>query len=175
MITKERLDEIKKFTDSLVDKSLKEIADENKIKVIVWDLSDMGVSWAIAKINDEIYDYSIFINSKDANVRQRFTFAHELGHFFLHKDKLAKDNLIVDNSWVKYLFRYKDLYNEVPEENREMEESADEFAWNLLMPEKKVRELWLRTNNIWLLAEAFDVSIQAMSYRIYKLNLKDVW
>lgn len=174
MISKERLIEIKTEADKFKNLSLSEIAEQNKIKVLVIDLSEIWngkISWAISKNKEsDTYEYNIFIDSKTNKNRQRFTFAHELGHRFLHEDILKQKNLIIDEEG-EYLFR-DDCYDNISDGNKVLEEEANEFAGNLLMPEEKVRELWLKTQNIGLLAEAFDVSVAAMTYRIYKLNLK---
>ncbi|MFK7780488.1 MAG: ImmA/IrrE family metallo-endopeptidase [Candidatus Gracilibacteria bacterium] len=176
MLTKENLAEIKKEAELYVDKSLTEIAEENSIKVIIKDLSNIGtgdISGAIfiGKKEDNTDETIIFIDSRKHKNRQRFTFAHELGHYFLHQDILNEKKSIVDKDDL-YLFR-DDIYINVPDDMKEIEEQANEFAGNLLMPKAKVLELWGKSKNIGLLAEAFDVSISAMSYRIYNLSLTD--
>lgn len=176
MISPKRLIEIKEEAVKHKDKSLNQIAKEEDIQVVIWDLSSIwsgNISWAITKSKEwDAWKYTIYINSEHHANRQRFTFAHELWHYFLHlKDDSANEGVIVDED-DKYLFREGDIYSNLSEENKIREEEANEFAWNLLMPEDKVIELWKKTNNIWLLAETFDVSIPAMSYRIYKLKLE---
>ncbi len=167
MLTKERIQEIKDITKNLHNKSLNEIARENNIDVIFWDLSNIGnISWAILKKDNK---FNIYINSNHSTKRQRFTFAHELWHYFLHQDIIEKNSLLVDED-KKYLFRW--LYDDIPEDMKIIEEEANEFAWNLLMPEEKFIELFKETWwNTPVLSEAFDVSIPAVEYRSYKLKL----
>lgn len=172
MLTNEKINEIKQIIrdNNLLNKSLNQIARENGIKVIFADLSlvsDKNISWAIWKID---WEYRIYISSKDNINRQRFTFAHEFWHFFLwHLDD--KDNYILEDKW-DYLFR--SIYDWMTEEQRKNEEEANEFAWNLLMPENKILEaidiVWI---NLTILSEYFKVSKWAMKYRLYKLNILD--
>jgi Zn-dependent peptidase ImmA (M78 family) len=105
----------------------------------------------------------IGINSKEAAVRQRFSVAHELGHFFLHKEKDA----FID---------YRDKKGSSSLTPRERQ--ADMFAAALLMPRKMVemdaRQLGrdgLIEDEIDKLAERYEVSSDAMRYRLINLNL----
>lgn len=177
MLNQERINEIKRIIkdNNLYDKSLNQIARENNIEVIFADLSiissEKPLSWAIWFINSK---YKIYIDSTIHWNRQRFTFAHELWHFFLHKNILEEKWIIID--WKeKYLFR-NNIYDNISSENKWMEEEANEFAWNLLMPEEKIIEAYnLYGYNIWLFSEIFKVSPSAIEYRLFKLNIKDDW
>ena len=169
MLSPEKINEIKKIIkdNNLYNKSLNQIARENDIEVIFADLSlisNNNVSWAIWRID---WKYKIYISSKDNINRQRFTFAHEFWHFFLNHLK-DKWDFILEDKW-DYLFR--GIYDWMSEEQKKMEEEANEFAWNLLMPEDKVIEaIWVVWVNITILSEYFKVSKWAMKYRLYKLN-----
>ena len=118
----------------------------------------------------------IGINSLESPARQRFTVAHELGHFRLHKgyevivDKLVRLNLRVTPGGPLA----------TPEEERE----ANYFAAELLMParlvEARARELVGKKQTLVSderlvedLARQFDVSRQAMLYRLVNLDLLD--
>ncbi|MGM0125746.1 hypothetical protein IGI37_003147 [Enterococcus sp. AZ194] len=68
----------------------------------------------------------IFVNILDAEVRQRFTIAHEIGHFILHEAKKTKYR---DST----LARYEGILDRI--EERE----ANGFAAELLMPEKLLK------------------------------------
>jgi hypothetical protein len=65
----------------------------------------------------------IGVNSHQAAVRQRFSVAHELGHFVLHHR---------DHHFIDYGFPAE---GEVPGYNWEHERGANQFAAELLMPE----------------------------------------
>lgn len=45
------------------------------------------ISGAIVKVGEV---FRILINGREAKTRQRFTAAHELAHFILHRDKLGR-------------------------------------------------------------------------------------
>jgi len=170
-LTKERILEIKRITENLVSKSLSQIAKEKNISVIYWDLSNVSwwLSWAITKGWD--WSYSIYINSLEPEKRQRFTLAHELWHFYLHKDKLDSDEVIADKKWQSYLYRLEE-YNNLNDEQIQMEMEANEFAWSLLMPEEKFLELkWKFT--IPQLSQIFNVSETAIWVRLYNLTERE--
>jgi Zn-dependent peptidase ImmA (M78 family) len=74
-----------------------------------------------------VVDHDHYMNEKFAN-RMRFSFAHELGHFFLHKDFY---NMIVFESaeeWENILLSLPDT------EYGFFEYQANEFAGRLLVP-----------------------------------------
>jgi len=101
----------------------------------------------------------IGINQTHHPNRQKFTMAHELGHFILHK---AKDVNIVDTTFFRN------------DETDSVEYLANEFASKLLMPEDKVKDLIDNQGikNIGELAEQFGVSASAMKYRVLSLGYK---
>ncbi len=105
----------------------------------------------------------IGINSTESHVRQRFTIAHELGHFFLHPQK---------DTFVDYRDNQKDVMR-TPRERQ-----ANMFAAALLMPRslifKDVKILskeGIHDMEIQKLAEKYEVSEEAMKYRLMNLNL----
>jgi len=74
-----------------------------------------------------VVDYDCYMNTKYAN-RTRFSFAHEIGHFFMHKEIYAEIGFISTDEW-------KDFIREVPEkEYNSCEWQANEFAGRLLVP-----------------------------------------
>jgi Zn-dependent peptidase ImmA (M78 family) len=113
----------------------------------------------------------IGVNSRESALRQRFTIAHEIGHLLLHKGQ----PLIVDKL-VKYNAR--STSNSM---SRNEEREANQFAAALLMPEPAVRkyadqliEEMTSVSNSWLveqLAKRFQVSQQAMEYRLVNLDV----
>lgn len=173
MLSLERINEIKKIIkdNNLINKSLMQIAEENNIIIKNWkldNLTDDNVSLSGAIFKAEENKYAIFINENDSEYRQRFTIAHELWHFFLHKDILDKVDTIIDRKESQYLYRNTD-FEEINEETRWMEEEANEFAWNLLMPEEKFLELY-KKYTIPQLSQIFSVSERAISTRFYYLS-----
>jgi Zn-dependent peptidase ImmA (M78 family) len=101
----------------------------------------------------------IGVNQLHHRNRKRYTLAHEMGHYILHKEKNVD---IVDTTF----FRNN--------ETDSIEYMANEFAAKLLMPEDKVRDLVDNQGikNIGELAEQFEVSASAMKYRIISLGYK---
>lgn len=100
----------------------------------------------------------IGVNSIHNPKRQRFTIAHELGHFYMHKDK----NIDFEDTT---FFRNTD--------NSSIEYSANEFAANLLMPEDSIRKaIQDGIKNIEDLSSLFNVSIAAIKYRVLSLGYK---
>lgn len=100
------------------------------------------------------------INKNQNPKRQRFTLAHELGHFVLHKNKNTEFN---DTTFFRK--------NEVPDS---LEYNANEFAAQILMPEERVN-YYIRQQDIKsikTLADIFDVSSSAMRYRVEGLGYK---
>lgn len=98
---------------------------------------------------------SIEFNVSEAPVRQRFTVAHELGHFALGHDDAPRD---VGNFQSSGDVR---------------ERQANKFAAGLLMPAALVTQYYRNglASNIESLASLFGVSKDAMGYRLINLGL----
>lgn len=115
----------------------------------------------------------IGVNTQTSRRRQRFTIAHELGHLLLHEGK----QIIVDQAVLRV-----DLRNHVSSMGTDVEEiEANTFAATLLMPERivfpYVTDL-IKTNGditredlIAELARTFDVSAEAMGYRLINIGI----
>lgn len=106
----------------------------------------------------------IGVSSSESQVRQRFTIAHELGHFFLHRNKDA----FVD---------YRDNKKGVMRTPREKE--ANMFAAALLMPRhvllkdfRALAKTGFSDDELTTLAKQYDVSEDAMRFRL--INLKSL-
>lgn len=137
------------------------IANANDIKVYEGDL-DKKISGAI-RHNKKEERFEILVNKNDARVRQRFTIAHELGHYFLHKEYLKNEELHIDT----ILYRAEKGKNE---EAKKRENEVDYFAGALLM-NKTLLEKLRSENTITELAEIFDVSVSAMTVRLDVLGI----
>ena len=110
----------------------------------------------------------IGVNPDEPKVRQRFTKAHELGHYELHRHNSA---LFIDKGFLN-----RDKNSSTGEIL--VEQEANAFAAALLMPEYllekeiKKQKLDLSDDNAVIrLADTFEVSSAAMTYRIANLNL----
>ncbi len=148
--------------------NVEKISKFRGLKVIPYELEDVSGVLYIEKGKG-----IIGFNPGEPEVRRRFTIAHELGHYELHR--LNKE-IFVDKKQFKVLFRNeKSSTGEIL-----IEQEANGFAAALLMPkflvEKELgkRNIDLSDENsrvIQELAEKFKVSVQAMTFRIMNLNL----
>lgn len=111
--------------------------------------------------------YVISVNALDACYRQRFTIAHELGHFMNHRH-LMQDG-IDDNRAYRSTSSGRYHNTEIgPAE----ETQANRFAAALLMPAKAVRRAYNEgLKDVNELARKFQVSKQAMRIRLESLGL----
>jgi len=112
----------------------------------------------------------IVINEEEKNkLRNRFTIAHEFGHFSLHRN----DKSIFIDKKPKVLFRT----SEKNDKNYHKEREANAFAAALLMPKKlinqEVQEISeVDTSPVKTLAQRFKVSESAMSFRLINLGFE---
>lgn len=137
------------------------IANSNDIKVYEGDL-DKKISGAI-RYNKEDDIFEILVNKNDVSTRQRFTIAHELGHYFLHRDFLRCEELHVD-------IMYRTMSN-INIKDREREKEVDYFAGALLMNRMLLEKMYNENNSIQELSDMFDVSVSAMTVRLDVLGL----
>jgi Zn-dependent peptidase ImmA (M78 family) len=130
------------------------LAKLNDIRVYEADL-EKNISGAI-RYDKETKKFEILINKNDSPVRQRFTIAHELGHFFLHKEILENEKIHID-----IMYRMPD----------EKEKEVDYFAGALLMNKILLEKMYDEDTSILDLAQLFKVSVSAMTVRLDILNL----
>ncbi len=111
----------------------------------------------------------IGVNSLHHENRQRFTIAHELGHYLLHKGELT----FIDKKFKRINFRggssvSTDTVDEI---------EANRFAGELLMPQEFLIKDILKSDDIedggliGDLAKRYKVSRQALTIRLTTLNL----
>jgi Zn-dependent peptidase ImmA (M78 family) len=116
-----------------------------------------GESGAIVQDNDNI---TIYVNPDDSLQRQRFTIAHELGHFTNgHLDGSKK---MLRDSTKSYSQNNYDF----------LEYEANKFAAELLMPKSKIDFLLNHKDikSIEDMAKALIVSLPALSIRLKNLG-----
>lgn len=107
----------------------------------------------------------IGVNVSQARVRQRFTMAHEYGHYVLHED-------IAEHTDTVFKVNYRDRVSAEASDVDEIE--ANFFAACLLMPRRFLDELDADQyidddDGVAYLANCFDVSRHAMSLRLANL------
>jgi Zn-dependent peptidase ImmA (M78 family) len=110
----------------------------------------------------------IGVNETHADARKRFTIAHEIGHSKLHRDVLFVDGLV-----------HRDLKSSQAVDPKEIEANA--FAAELLMPREWVMREIAKLVPVGTsmnpakvareLAQIFEVSEQAMGYRLVNLGI----
>jgi Zn-dependent peptidase ImmA (M78 family) len=134
------------------------IAQRLGIKAYSAGLDD-GVSGMLVKRPGE--DPEIYVHASDSPNRQRFTCAHELGHYF-------KRSATGDSEW-EYV-EHRDLLTSQGSNPEEI--YANRFAASLLMPSEAVKEMYEeRKLGPVALAYEFGVSADAMHYRLVNLGL----
>lgn len=136
------------------------IAKLNDIAVYEGEL-EKNISGAI-RYNKEKQNFEIMVNKNDTRERKRFTIAHEIGHYFLHKELLMSDEVHID-----IMYR---MPNDNEEENKR-EKDVDYFAGALLMNKTLLTKIYMENHTITELAEIFDVSVSAMTVRLDILGL----
>ena len=101
--------------------------------------------------------FSIYLPSLSPPLRDNFTLAHELGHYFLHHNQEeSHDGNIV--------------FNRYGSDKREIQ--ANRFAAAFLMPEKEFTEKYKEyEGNKWRLSGYFSVSPLSVDVRMKFLNL----
>lgn len=149
--------------------NVKHIAEAEKLIVREGSLAD-GISGFIHQSGDRAI---IGVNSDHSPARQRFTIAHELGHYLLHD----VETWHVDRSLMAIRYR-----NEVSSQGTDIDErEANCFAAEILMPQEFLqRDLegceagdLLDEDFVWDLAERYQVSPQAMQIRLLNLGYID--
>ena len=111
------------------------------------------------KIFLEDSKYYIQVNFKHIPTRRRFTIAHELGHYCLHKKLLEEQGQILER-------------NDVSRAGiDEKEIQANSFAAELLMPRHEVLKQYNLLESIQQLAEYFFVSELAIQVRLVNLGI----
>jgi Zn-dependent peptidase ImmA (M78 family) len=139
------------------------IAQVLGFKVVDYDFGNSDVSGMLV-IEDDVR--AIGVNRQHHANRRRFTIAHELGHFlaghddFEQTDFLEQRTFYVDDSFVSH---------------NPNEQEANEFAAELLMPEKMLkRDVARGIRDPKQLAARYEVSEQALWIQLIDLKLADM-
>lgn len=165
LLTPAKVEEIKSKANELLAryadvadpyKLVSKIAADHDVQLFESDLYEM--SGALRKEGNR---WVIYVNRGDSQQRQLFTIAHELGHFFVHKelcDEFIDGQLISRDEQERFAVQ---------------ELEANEFAGNLIMPEARVRERVagdITGDSLLSLARSFGVSTLAMETRLRNLG-----
>jgi Zn-dependent peptidase ImmA (M78 family) len=99
------------------------------------------------------------MNAADSFRRQRFTCAHEIGHYVRRTEHPEE-------------YEYIDYRDALAAQGTDQEEIyANKFAASLIMPAAEVRRLANQGMSDLQMASRFDVSVEAMQYRLQNLGL----
>lgn len=102
----------------------------------------------------------IFVDEDQPTNRWRFSCAHEIGHFVERDARLEDDDIaFVDKRTDSNPFDPVEIY-------------ANEFAGNMLMPEKDVRARIKAGLGPVRIASEMGVSLDAMRYRLSRLGIR---
>jgi Zn-dependent peptidase ImmA (M78 family) len=135
-----------------------QIARDLGIQVYVADLPEDESG---RLLNRPGIDPQVYLNERDSRNRQRFTCAHEIGHYI--RRVAAGDEK----------FSFRDKRDLVSSQGRDPEEIyANKFAAALLMPADLVKLHFAATPNPAILAHRFGVSTDAMNFRLVNLGLR---
>lgn len=107
----------------------------------------------------DLEEHKIYLNEKDSPEHKRFTIAHEIGHWALHKDQLQYN----PNMAIYYR-------RPIGGESDAKEKEANCFAASLLVPLELLKELSVKFS-IKDLAQIFAVSTQVIRYRLKSLQM----
>ena len=125
------------------------------------DFDDPRVSGMLIK-NKETNKFEIYVNRRHSNARQRFTIVHEMGHFLSWRHNSYSYEQLNENNEIEDFaisFRHENITSDA-------ETEANLIAAEMLMPEKKVRELAEAGLTIEEMADEFYVSSAAMTVRV---------
>ncbi|MBB3701251.1 ImmA/IrrE family metallo-endopeptidase [Flammeovirga yaeyamensis] len=169
-----KIKKIEEKADELLKQFNIERAHVNVEKII----KDLGIHIEYGEIGDTVSGFllskdgkdTIAVNHSQSEERQRFTLAHELGHFLFHR-KGQYDDIFISN------IHFRNEKSSTGEHRKERE--ANSFAAAILMPEQFIENEIekIELNNIQSveaivksLAKTFKVSEVAMTYRLVNLG-----
>lgn len=152
----------------------------NQVPVNLFELCDrLNISISNTKFKEYENDYivgaikkesngnvKIYINKDDSISRNRFTMAHELGHYYLGH---------LGQSGQRMTLARRDGYNT----HDDIEKQANQFAAALLMNKDKLKKEYDELKNlnvplsttVNILSRIFGVSEQALKFRLINLEL----
>jgi Zn-dependent peptidase ImmA (M78 family) len=138
------------------------IAEALGLKVYAADLQ-IDVSGMLVK--KPARDPEIYVNGRDSKNRQRFSCAHELGHYIM---RTSEEIQAPEEGW-----EYIDLRSPLSATGLDPDEVwANRFAAALLMPAGLVKAVHSEVKEPAALAYEFGVSSDAMNFRLQNLGLK---
>jgi Zn-dependent peptidase ImmA (M78 family) len=111
----------------------------------------------------------IHVHEDDSTAQIRLAIAHMLGHYFLHP--FDKGRAFIDT--YASLFAVDSLYQnkDLTPSQIEKERQANVFAYHLLMPRDELMNYWLLADDVYEMANIFDIPVSHIRRRLKSLNL----
>lgn len=168
------------YPDFLNSPELHSIVNRHKNEVpvkIVALANDLGIDVYKTKLPEDVSGfikrdpkdntYAIYVNRNHSLTRRRFTIAHEIAHFLLHRKIL--DNIGIVDRNIDAIDNCMYRSNGISDEK---EVQANKLAASLLMPESTIENLIRndKVNTVEDLAERLNVSPCAMAIRLKSLG-----
>ena len=165
MLTETRVEELLADTGvKCAPVSVDKVAEHLGIKI---ELVDLGQDCSAVLVRKGIRGI-VGVNKEHHLNRRRFSIAHEIGHFVLHRGDTYVDK--------GYRVHFRDLESGSATKREEM--AANAFAAELLMPAEWVKRAFDEQpfdlsddDGLERLAKEFRVSVQAMAYRLINLEI----
>lgn len=163
-----------------IDKAAHKLLERSQVRALPVNLEAvadfLGLTVLTKPLEEEysgflaVVEKTIVINSHHSPVRRRFTTAHEIGHYQLHRRKKTDSPVFIDQA--VYFRRASG------DDSHQWEMEANAFAAGLLMPQFLLEEYLEKhpdadigkTSGIKQMAEEFEVSRPAMEYRLRNLG-----
>lgn len=139
--------------------------------------AELGIRHEVKPLDDGVsgslsFDgegYTITVNANEGPQRQRFTAAHELAHYLMHRSLLTNGGKLHRDSLFGMAAQHNSSYPFRPVH----EVQANKLAADLLMPEDVLKSDYNRQiDNVQELAKRFKVSVAAMKIRLKSLSLR---
>lgn len=185
MNTKEKSEQIEKLVKDILHLAysdleeieppikLYKLADMLNIEIEEVQFEDDDVIGELEIDPEDDSNATIKVNVNDPVTRQRFTIAHELGHYILEGGLSPARR--AKNKSLRKKIRIDKEFNIVDEsKNEENETKANMFAISLLMPSWLVIKYWNVRKDINFIATIFGVSSTGAHWRLYNLNLINI-
>lgn len=147
----------------------------NALGLNVYLTNDLPPNTSGSIVHEKDGNYSIYVKEGQSPQRQRFTIAHEIGHFVEHGDELNPGQEIISPLTKKPPVLHRKEKEAISVDDKSKEKEADDFAANLLMPEVEFKKVWDKANTLSEVASYFGVSQMAANIRgiILKLGYFD--
>lgn len=113
--------------------------------------------------------FRVVVNSNESPQRRRFTAAHELAHYMLHRDLLSQHGQM--NRHIDCLFDGDACHDRPSPLHQRHEVQANKLAARIIMPASRIRHYEAQGESVAELAQRFGVSVAAMEIRFKTLGL----